>query len=96
MGERAGPGGAGVDAAQKRGRRAFAGMMRRLVERSERDAMGRATSLVLHLIRRRRTAAANGAAVYQRLVDPDQSQAARRWQVGAVLAKTCKAVLGPV
>ena len=60
------------DATRRRGRCAFAGRMRRLVKRPERGASGRATSRVLHLIRRRRQAAANGAEVYRKLVDPDQ------------------------
>ena len=60
------------DATRRQGRCAFAGRMRRLVKRPERGASGRATSLVLHLIRRRRQAAANGAEVYRKLVDPDQ------------------------
>ena len=42
------------------------------MKRPERGASGRATSRVLHLIRRRRQAAANGAEVYRKLVDPDQ------------------------
>ena len=66
-------------ATRQRGRRAFAGIIQRLVGRSvraagaaEREGMGRATSLVLHLIRRRRRAAAEGAAVYRRLADSGQ------------------------